>query len=86
MPRAARERCGSATSTWVVQRNGAGARAINESLTLDDRHRLGIAAHFGFARMMTWLSLTTIEKSTPLDLYCSMIFGAWALIVFSSLP
>jgi hypothetical protein len=36
--------------------------------------------------MMTWLSFTTTEKSTPLDLYCSMILGAWALIVLRSLP
>src|SRR5262249_49380248 len=41
---------------------------------------------FGFARMMTWLSLTTIEKSTPFALYCCMILGACALIVLRSLP
>ncbi len=41
---------------------------------------------FGFALMMTWLSLTTTEKSTPFALYCSMIFGACALSVLSSFP
>src|ERR1044071_1343060 len=34
--------------------------------------------------MMTWLSLTTTEKSTALAWYCSMIFGAVWLIVLSS--
>src|SRR5581483_11972378 len=41
---------------------------------------------FGLARITTWLSLTTTVKSTPLALYCSMIFGAWAWMVLSSLP
>ena len=41
---------------------------------------------FGLALMMTWLSLTTTEKSTPFALYCSMIFGACELIVLSSFP
>src|SRR5690242_14375522 len=34
--------------------------------------------------MTTWLSLTTTEKSTPDALYCSITFGAVALIVLSS--
>ena len=39
-------------------------------------HARGGRQVFGFARMMTWLSLTTTEKSTPFAWYCSMIFGA----------
>ena len=59
----------------LVERMGAGQPAMQRNSVRHAR-TLSVGHGFGLALMMTWLSFTTTENSTPFALYCSMIFSA----------